>query len=61
MKEIDPRISQYAHIKEFPREREALHSLQKIASLVKPIMRARNWMVGTLAEFWPAESSLLGM
>ncbi|RFU32749.1 hypothetical protein B7463_g3622, partial [Scytalidium lignicola] len=44
-----------------PREKEALHSLKKIASLVKPIMRARNWRVGTLAEFYPEQRNLLGI
>jgi DNA-dependent metalloprotease WSS1 len=61
MREIDSLISEYAHEKQLPREAEALHIIRKIASLVKPIMRARNWRVGTLAEFYPAEQNLLGM
>lgn len=35
--------------------------LQKIASMVKPIMRLRNWRVGVLAEFFPREANLLGL
>jgi hypothetical protein len=61
MAEHDALISGYSHLNKFPREREALHALKKIASLVKPIMRARNWKVGTLAEFWPDQQNLLGM
>ncbi|KAI9730909.1 MAG: hypothetical protein M1818_007983 [Claussenomyces sp. TS43310] len=61
MRELDPLISAYTHEKTRPREKEALRTLQKVASLVKPIIRARNWRVGTLAEFYPAETSLLGL
>lgn len=53
-------IVEYSHLRQLPREKEALHSLKKIASLVKPIMRARNWKVGTLAEFFPDQQNLLG-
>jgi hypothetical protein len=61
MPEIDPLISEYSHEKARPREKEALHTLKKIASLVKPLMRARNWRVGTLSEFYPDQQNLLGM
>lgn len=59
-REIDPLISNYQHEKQRPREAEALEKLKKIASLVKPLMRARNWRVGTLTEFYPNEQNLLG-
>jgi len=59
--EHDALISEYSHLKSLPREKDALHSLKKIASLVKPIMRARNWKVGTLAEFYPNQQNLLGI
>ncbi|ESZ98741.1 hypothetical protein SBOR_0847 [Sclerotinia borealis F-4128] len=59
--ERDALISSYSHLKSQKRESEALHSLQKIASLVKPIMRARNWRVGTLTEFYPDQQNLLGI
>ncbi|KAK0104464.1 hypothetical protein ONS95_004753 [Cadophora gregata] len=61
MPEHDALISQYSHLAQFSREKEALHSLKKIASLVKPLMRARNWTVGTLAEFYPDQHNLLGI
>ena len=60
MVEHDALIGQYSHLNKLPREKEALLSLKKVASLVKPIMRARNWTVGTLAEFYPDQHNLLG-
>lgn len=60
MAEHDALIFEYSHLQKLPRADEALHSLKKIASLVKPIMRARSWKVGTLAEFYPDEQNLLG-
>src|SRR4051812_30577381 len=60
MQEHDALISAYSHLKSLPQEKDALYSLQKIASLVKPIMRARGWRVGTLAEFYPDTRNLLG-
>lgn len=59
--EHDALIGQYSHLANLPREKDALFSLRKIASLVKPIMRARNWTVGTLAEFYPDQQNLLGI
>ncbi|MCJ1283667.1 hypothetical protein MMC26_002998 [Xylographa opegraphella] len=61
MHEHDPQIVEYEHEKFRPREAEALQTLRKVASLVKPIMRQRGWTVGTLAEFWPPEKNLLGV
>jgi hypothetical protein len=61
MREIDPLVAEYQHDKGKLREAEALSTLQKIASLVKPIMRQRSWRVGTLCEFYPAERNLLGL
>lgn len=58
--EHDALISQYSHLNKLPREKDAILALQKIASLVKPLMRARNWQVGTLAEFYPEQQNLLG-
>ena len=60
MREVDPLISNYSHLRGQPREAEALQALQKIASLVKPVMRQRGWCVTTLAEFYPDERNLLG-
>ncbi|KAF3069686.1 DNA-dependent metalloprotease WSS1 [Daldinia childiae] len=61
MNEIDPLIFSYSHLRGFPREKDALHTLKKVASLVKPLMRAREWTVGELAEFYPDEHNLLGL
>lgn len=60
MAEHDALILQYSHLDKFPRDQDALHALRKIASLVKPLMRARGWTVGTLAEFYPDQQNLLG-
>ncbi|KAJ9615668.1 hypothetical protein H2200_001744 [Cladophialophora chaetospira] len=59
--ELDPLVDQFQHLTSKPRAAEALHALKRIASVVKPIMRVRNWRVGTLAEFWPDEANLLGL
>lgn len=61
MSNTDEHIRSYTHLAKFDREKDALHSLKKIASLVKPIMRARGWRVGILAEFYPEQQNLLGM
>ncbi|KAL8714893.1 MAG: hypothetical protein Q9220_001406 [cf. Caloplaca sp. 1 TL-2023] len=61
MHEHDPLVSEYQHEKHRPRESEALQSLRKVASLVKPIMRQRGWRVGILTEFFPPEQNLLGL
>lgn len=61
MPELDPVISEYEHEKFHAREADALQTLQKVASLVKPIMRQRGWKVGVLTEFWPPEQNLLGL
>ena len=60
MAEIDPLILSYSHLAHLPRAKEALHALKKVASLVKPIMRARGWKVGQLTEFYPDQPNLLG-
>lgn len=61
MREHDPLVFSFSHLKEFPREKDAIHTLKKIASLVKPIMRARGWTVRELAEFYPEQHNLLGI
>ncbi|KHJ33232.1 putative dna damage response protein wss1 [Erysiphe necator] len=57
----DVLISRYAHLDKFPREKEAIFIIKKVASLVRPIMRARSWRVGTLTEFYPEQHNLLGL
>ncbi|KAF2146689.1 uncharacterized protein K452DRAFT_294238 [Aplosporella prunicola CBS 121167] len=61
MREIDPLFTEYEQIRGLPKEKEALEILRKIASLVKPIMRKRNWRVHTLCEFLPNDAALLGL
>ncbi|KAL8991799.1 MAG: hypothetical protein Q9169_007638 [Polycauliona sp. 2 TL-2023] len=61
MQEQDPLVSEYQHEKTRPREADALQTLRKIASLVKPIMRQRGWRVSILTEFYPPEQNLLGL
>ncbi|KAI1445917.1 WLM-domain-containing protein [Annulohypoxylon stygium] len=61
MAELDPLVFSYVHLATFPREKEALHILKKVASLVKPMMRARGWRVGQLTEFYPEQHNLLGL
>ena len=60
MPEVDPLILSFSHLAKLPRANDALQSLKKIASLVKPIMRNRRWKVKTLAEFYPNQPNLLG-
>jgi hypothetical protein len=56
----NPLISTYTHLTMFERADEALKLLHRLASMVKPIMRKRNWKVETLAEFYPDHQSLHG-
>lgn len=60
MSGVDEQIGAYTHLDKLDRAADALHTLKKIASLVKPIMRARGWRVGTLSEFYPDQQNLLG-
>jgi DNA-dependent metalloprotease WSS1 len=54
-------IGFFTHIREYPRQDEALHILKRIASLVKPIMRARGWRVKEFSEMYPDQANLLGL
>lgn len=59
--ELDPLVGQFHHLTSKPRPDEGLHILKRVASVVKPIMRVREWRVGTLAEFYPQDANLLGL
>ncbi|KAK1672271.1 WLM domain-containing protein [Colletotrichum godetiae] len=59
--EHDALILSFSHLPDFPRAPDALQTLKKVASLVKPIMRVRGWKVGELAEFYPEQANLLGL
>jgi hypothetical protein len=56
----NPYISAYTHLSSLERADEALKLLYQLASMTKPIMRKRNWKVGTLAEFLPDYHALQG-
>ncbi|GAB7363856.1 hypothetical protein MBLNU230_g4420t1 [Neophaeotheca triangularis] len=60
-REFEPLFSTYEHLQGLPRSDTALEMLRKVASLVKPIMRKRNWRVQVLTEFLPTEANLLGL
>ncbi|KAI0405873.1 WLM-domain-containing protein [Xylaria palmicola] len=61
MPEVDRLVYSYSHLADFPRAADALHTLKKVASMVKPLMRARGWKVGQLTEFYPSQQNLLGL
>lgn len=61
LQESEALFSSYEHLQGLPRGDAALTMLRKVASLVKPIMRKRNWHVQILAEFLPPEQRLLGL
>lgn len=53
-------VGSFTHLRGRPRENEATALLQRIASLVKPIMRKHGWKLPVLAEFFPENESLVG-
>jgi hypothetical protein len=53
-------IQSFTHLKDRPKSDRALPMLQRIASLVKPIMRKHGWNLPVLAEFFPESPNLLG-
>ncbi|KXJ91219.1 WLM domain-domain-containing protein [Microdochium bolleyi] len=59
--EVDPLIFSFSHLADYPRAGDALHTLRRVASLVKPLMRARGWVVRQLTEFYPGQENLLGL
>lgn len=61
MAEHDPQVLSYRHLAKKSRADEALKTLKKVASVVKPIMRAHGWKVKELAEFYPSNPGLLGL
>jgi hypothetical protein len=54
-------VKSFTHLKDKPHGEKALEMLHRVASLVKPIMRARGWTLPVLSEFFPSDPSLLGM
>ncbi|KAK8203815.1 zinc ion binding protein [Phyllosticta capitalensis] len=60
-REFDTLFGNFVHLQHLPRANEAQNMLKKLASVVKPIMRKRNWRVGQLGEFLPEAANLLGL
>lgn len=60
IRDIDPLIYNFQVVQGLHRSEIAMQTLQRVASVVKPIMRAHNFKIGTLAEFYPKEKGLLG-
>ncbi|KAJ6520355.1 WLM domain-containing protein [Mycena sanguinolenta] len=57
----DTFVKSFAVLKGRPKEERALPMLQRIASLVKPIMRKHGWVLPVLSEFFPAQDDLIGL
>jgi hypothetical protein len=53
-------VKSFTHLKDRPKAERALPMLQRIASLVKPIMRKHGWVLPVLSEFFPAQDNLIG-
>ena len=53
-------VKSFTHLKDRPKADEALRILQRIASLVEPIMRKHGWVLPVLSEFFPEDPNLLG-
>ncbi|OCH95681.1 WLM-domain-containing protein [Obba rivulosa] len=54
-------VKSFTHLKDRHNADKALPLLQRVASLVKPIMRKRGWVLPILAEFFPESPNLLGL
>ncbi|KAJ6623161.1 WLM domain-containing protein [Mycena sp. CBHHK59/15] len=52
-------VKSFTHLKGRPKAERALPMLQRIASLVKPIMRKHSWVLPVLSEFFPAQDNLI--
>ncbi|KAF3934812.1 hypothetical protein ABW20_dc0110548 [Dactylellina cionopaga] len=58
----DALIGTFFHLTTYPYAPQALDTLKRIASLVKPIMRKHSFRIAKLAEFYPEmETNLLGL
>ena len=53
-------VKSFTHLKDRPHADRALAMLQRVASLVKPIMRKHSWTLPVLSEFFPQSPNLLG-
>lgn len=53
-------VKSFTHLKDRPKAERALPFLQRVASLVKPIMRKHGWVLPVLSEFFPDSPNLVG-
>lgn len=53
-------VNTFTHLKDKPKPEMALAFLQRVASLVKPIMKKHGWKLPMLAEFYPSNPALQG-
>jgi DNA-dependent metalloprotease WSS1 len=53
-------VKSFTHLTGRSKSDRALPMLQRIASLVKPIMRKHGWVLPVLAEFFPDSPNLVG-
>lgn len=59
---LDVPIGAFTHMRGLPQQDQALSKLKMLGVLVTPIMRARGWTVGELAELYQDdEPNLLGL
>lgn len=54
-------VRKFSHLKDKHNADKALEMLKRVASLVKPIMRKRYWVIPVLAEFFPDDADILGI
>ncbi|KZT73223.1 WLM-domain-containing protein [Daedalea quercina L-15889] len=52
-------VKSFTHLKDRANADQALPLLQRIASLVKPIMRKHGWVLPVLSEFFPESPNLV--
>ncbi|KAH7106798.1 WLM domain-containing protein [Auriculariales sp. MPI-PUGE-AT-0066] len=57
----NPFVLSFQHLNDRPNPTRALAMLERVASLVKPIMRNHGWTLPVLAEFFPDNPNLLGL
>ncbi|KAG2138690.1 WLM domain-containing protein [Suillus bovinus] len=54
-------VKSFTHLKDRPHADRALPMLQRVATLVKPIMRKHGWVLPLLSEFFPESPNLVGL
>lgn len=57
----DSYVNSFTFLKGRTHAERALPCLQRVASLVKPIMRKHSWTLPVLSEFFPKDDNLIGL